>query len=117
MYRYFEEEEFTKAKPSCSLSDMNESFMKRLDDARHIAGVPFIVSSAYRSREYEISRGRSGTSSHCKGLAIDLLCSNSFNRLQILSALIKVGFMRIGLHNNFIHVDYDSSKSQSIWLY
>lgn len=115
--RYFSEEDFTKAKPSCSLSDMNDSFMARLDDARHIAGVPFIVSSAYRSKQYELSKGRSGTSSHCFGLAIDLLCSNSFNRLLIISALLKVGFKRIGLHSNFIHVDYDSCKSQSIWLY
>lgn len=117
MFRYFTEEEFTKAKPSCTLSDMDESFMKRLDEARHIAGVPFIVSSAYRSKQYEFSKGRQGTSSHCLGLAIDLVCASNFNRLQIIEALMKVGFRRIGIGKTFIHVDYDSSKNAAIWLY
>lgn len=117
MYRYFTEVEFSKARPSCSLSDMNESFMSRLDDARHIAGVPFIVTSAYRSKQYEIAKGRTGTSSHCFGLAIDIACSSNFNRLVILDALLKVGFRRIGIGKTFIHVDYDSSKNSAIWLY
>ena len=117
MLRYFVEQEFTQAKPACSLSDMDDSFMQRLDEARHLAGVPFVVSSAYRSKQYEISKGRIGSSSHCKGLAIDILCSNSFNRLQIIESLLKVGFKRIGIGKTFIHVDYDSSKNQSIWLY
>lgn len=117
MYRYFTEGEFTKARPSCSLSDMNESFMSRLDDARHIAGVPFVVTSAFRSKQYEIAKGRTGTSSHCLGLAIDIACSSNFNRLVILEALLKVGFRRIGIGKTFIHVDYDSSKNAAIWLY
>lgn len=117
MLRYFIEEEFTKARPSCTLSDMNDSFMNRLDEARHIAGVPFVVTSAYRSKQYEIAKGRTGTSSHCLGLAIDIACSSNFNRLAILDALLKVGFRRIGIGKTFIHVDYDSSKNAAIWLY
>lgn len=117
MLRYFTEEEFTKAKPSCSLRDMHPSLMDRLDEARHIAGVPFIVNSAYRSIQYDIQKGRTGSSSHCKGLAIDLACSSSFNRLQIIDALLRVGFRRIGIGKTFIHVDYDSSKNAAIWLY
>lgn len=118
MYRYFTEEEFRQAKPACSLSDMSPIFMSRLDEARHIAGVPFIVNSAYRSKSYEINeKGREGTSSHTKGIAVDLRCQSNFNRLLIVEALIKVGFRRIGIGKTFIHVDNDASKSPSIWLY
>lgn len=117
MLRYFTEEEFNKARPSCSLRDMNEQFMARLDEARHLSGVPFIVNSAYRSKQYEIEKGRTGTSSHCLGLAIDLACSSNFNRLCIIEALLRVGFRRIGIGKTFIHVDYDSTKNASIWLY
>ena len=118
MYRYFTDEEFRQAKPACSLSDMSPVFMRMLDDARHVAGVPFIVNSAYRSKSYEINeKGREGTSSHTKGVAIDLRCASNFNRLLIVEALIKVGFRRIGIGKNFIHVDFDKDKSPSIWLY
>lgn len=91
--------------------------MKRLDEARHIAGVPFIVNSAYRTPEYELSKGRSSTSSHCKGCAVDLRCSNSSDRLRILTGLISAGFTRIGIAFNFIHVDYDKEKDSAIWVY
>lgn len=117
MYKYFTEEEFRQANPACSLSDMSPVFMARLDEARHIAGVPFVVSSAYRPKSYELSKGRQGTSSHCLGLAIDLACASNFNRLLIVEALVKVGFRRIGIGKTFIHVDNDASKNPAIWLY
>lgn len=117
MLRYFTEEEFRQARPACTLSDMHESFIDRLDEARHIAGVPFKINSAYRTFGYEIEHGRTGTSSHCKGLAVDLKCVDTYSRLQIISALLKVGFKRIGIGQSFIHVDYDSEKNSAIWLY
>lgn len=118
MLRYFTEQEFTQAKPACALSDMHESFMERLDEARHIAGVPFIINSAYRSKAYEVNvKHRSGTSSHCKGVAVDLKCTDSFYRLVIVDALLRVGFNRIGIGKTFIHVDWDSEKRAAIWLY
>lgn len=114
-YRYFKESEFKNANPSCSLDDMDPYFMKKLDDARSICSVPFIVSSAFRSVEHEIKSGRSGTSSHCKGLAIDLICASGDCRLKMLIALLAVGFRRIGVYSNFLHVDSDTSKPSSIW--
>lgn len=117
MFRYFTEDEFKRANPSCSLSDMDVEFMSRLDEARHIAGVPFVINSAYRSKQYELSKGRTGTSSHCLGLAVDIRCTNGFNRLFIIQSLLKMGFSRIGVHKHFIHVDLDAKKSKSLWLY
>lgn len=117
LYRYFKDVEFKRARPSCSLSDMDLSFMVRLDMARDIAGVPFIVNSAYRSVEFEKQKGRSGTSSHCKGLAIDIRCTDSATRLCILSAAISAGFRRIGIGSHFIHLDIDDSKPDGVWLY
>lgn len=91
--------------------------MDRLDEARHIANVPFIINSAYRTKEYELSKGRSSTSSHCKGCAVDLRCTNSTARLHILTGLIQAGFTRIGIASTFIHVDYDKEKDSAIWIY
>lgn len=116
-YKYFKPYEFECCVPKCSISDMSSEFLDVLDDARELAGVPFILNSAYRSKEYELSKGRTGTSSHCKGCAVDIRCSDSKRRYFIVQSLIAVGFMRIGIHKNFIHVDCDDSKRASIWLY
>lgn len=117
MLNYFSADEFERARPACALSDMDSDFMSRLDLARGFSDVPYVINSAYRSRAYEISKGRFGTSSHTKGLAVDIACSSNFMRGRILYGLIKVGFSRIGIGKTFIHVDSDNEKSSAIWLY
>lgn len=114
--RFFKESEFRKCKPACEISDMNEEFLRKLDEARTLARTPFILNSAYRSMDYEKSKGRSGTSSHCKGVAVDLSCKSSHVRMRIVSALISVGFRRIGVYPTFIHVDMDEDKITTMWL-
>lgn len=116
--KYFTDEEFKRAKPSCSLSDMDEQFMLLLDSARELAGIPFKINSAYRSPEYEKTKGRAGTSRHCFGLAVDIACYTSDYRFRIIRSLIAVGFHRIGIGSNFIHVDLGYKGSEPIiWLY
>lgn len=113
--RYFKDFEFRKATPSCFLDDMSEEFMLKLDDARSLCSFKFVINSAYRSPEYEKQHGRSGTSSHCKGLAVDISCLTSVCRLKMIMCLLAVGFRRIGIYPTFIHVDSDSSKPASLW--
>lgn len=96
---------------------MSHEFMERLDKARCIAETPFIINSAYRSIAYELERGRTGTSSHTKGVAVDLRCTDGAARLQIIRGLLAAGFVRIGIGKTFIHVDYDTEKTPNIWLY
>lgn len=114
-YRYFKPEEFKQCSPACKIEDMDEDFMKRLDDARSLCSYAFVLNSAYRSVDYEISRGRKGTSSHCKGKAVDISCLTSRCRLQMILALLAVGFRRIGVYPTFLHVDSDTDKTPSIW--
>lgn len=104
-YRFFSENEFRTLTPSCSLSDMDEDFMCRLDNARALAGFPFVITSAFRSREWDRSRGRSGNSYHCKGCAVDISCNDSSKRFVIVQSLMRSGFKGIGIAKTFIHVD------------
>ena len=92
--------------------------MKRLDDCREFAGVPFIINSAYRSVEFEKTKNRSGSSMHCQGKAVDIRCITNALRYRILDALIVFGFHRIGIGTNFIHVDCGYPSSDPIiWTY
>jgi len=96
---------------------MNIDFLLKLDEARELAGIPFKINSAYRSPEHPESI-KNPTSSHIKGLAVDISAKDSIKRFKILKALLSVGFTRIGLANTFIHVDLDQDKSQNvIWTY
>ena len=116
-YNYFSNNDFRNANPSCSIDDMEENFLHRLDVGRFHSGVPYIVLSAHRTKEHELEKGRDGTSSHTKGLAVDLKATNSRARFQILVGLIKAGFTRIGIYEWGIHVDADPDKDQNVTWY
>jgi len=101
---------------------MDFDFLIRLDEARTAAGVPFVISSGYRSRahnEHLIRLGfkASKNSSHLKGLAADILCQDPTVRLIIVKTLIRMNFTRIGISSRFIHVDADDTKADAIWTY
>jgi uncharacterized protein YcbK (DUF882 family) len=107
MTKYFKEIEYK----------MDTDFLAKLDKAREFAKVPFVINSAYRSPEHPESI-KNPTSSHIKGLAVDIKATDSRTRYRVLNALIHVGFNRIGIADTFIHVDDDKDKSQQvIWTY
>lgn len=114
----FKEVEFNRCSPSCSLQNMKQTTMSKLDTARDIAKIPFVLNSAYRSPEWDRAKGRSGSGAHTLGQAVDIRCDNDRERFLIISALIKAGFNRIGCEGGFIHADDSQKHSQNIfWLY
>ena len=116
--RYFNESEFKACFPSCSLQNMKQETMAKLDAAREMAGIPFVLNSAYRSRSYELAKGRTGTGAHTSGRAVDIRCNRDANRYKIVAACLAVGFTRIGIGKTYIHVDDDPIKTQNvIWHY
>lgn len=92
--------------------------LERLDYARSMSKVPFILNCSYRSPLYESLHGRTGTSAHTYGRAFDIRALDSRTRYEIISNCIAAGFTRIGIAKSYVHVD-DSPKhaSEVIWLY
>ena len=97
--------------------NMDVDFLAKLDEAREFAGIPFIINSAYRSPTHPESI-KNPTSSHIKGLAVDIKAKDSTTRFKVIEALVSVGFTRLGIADTFIHVDWDFDKTQQvIWTY
>ena len=97
---------------------MKQDTMDKLDKAREIAGIPFVLNSAYRSVKWEKDHKRTGSGSHTKGRAVDIRCNSDANRMKIVRACIEVGFTRIGIGKTYIHVDDDPTKTQNVmWHY
>lgn len=97
---------------------MDTYFLNMLDSARDLAEIPFIVNSGYRCPAHNAHVGGTSTSSHLKGLAADIRATTSSQRFAMLSALLEVGFKRIGIGKTFIHIDRDKSKtSKVVWTY
>lgn len=116
--RHFTEEEFNKCNPTCSMQEMKQSTIDKADLVRDLIGQPLFINCAYRSSEHDKRKGRSGTGAHTTGNAIDFRCSNSRDRFKIVQACIDAGFSRIGVAENFIHVDDSFNHDQYVlWTY
>ena len=121
--KYFNLSEFDSPLEKGSGSRMDKTFLEMLDKAREKASVAFKITSGYRvpadierllKRGYKVSKN----SSHLKGYAADIATLDSVSRFKIISALLEVGFTRIGIADTFIHVDCDPDKPQNvIWTY
>lgn len=105
-YRYFSDKEIIGLKPE---------LVKMLDDARHIAGIPFVITSGYRTAEHNAEVDGVENSAHTSGLAVDLRARNSIEHFKITKALLDVGFKRISRkYPNHIHCDIDETKPQNV---
>ena len=115
---YFDLKEFDSPDEFGSGYRMDKDFLRRLDTARGIAGIPFKINSGYRTAAHNEKVGGRVGSSHKKGLAADIGYYGSRERYLILSALMQVGINRIGIAKGFIHCDVDKNKDEDvIWLY
>tara|TARA_R110000824_G_scaffold621_1_gene3861 strand:- start:550 stop:999 length:450 start_codon:yes stop_codon:yes gene_type:complete len=118
--KHFKLSEFDCPSDSGSGENMCLSFLAKLDEARELAGVPFKINSGYRTPKHNTKVGGVKNSSHtnipCN--AADIHIKDSSCRYKIIQSAIKVGFKRIGIGKNFIHLDTDKNKSQDIiWHY
>ena len=117
MWKNFRRPDFACKCGKCE-NGIQDHFIDKLQLARSLAGVAFVITSGYRCEEHNRKVGGVPKSSHVKGLAADIHCPTSSRRWRIIEALIKAGFKRIGIGETFIHVDKDPHKPMPImWTY
>lgn len=109
MYKYFKDSEIVGLKPE---------LVQMLDKARGFAGVPFKITSGFRTPEHNMEVGGVEGSSHTTGLAVDLLVPDAVSGGKMLLGLAQAGCKRFGFYrDNHIHVDVDPTKpSPCYWI-
>jgi len=112
---------FTKRETQCPCGcglDITDELRDKLNVAREKLGIPIIITSGARCKKHNKKVGGSKTSSHLKGLAIDIAIPDSKYRYDLMYALKTSGFTRIGHAKKFIHADIDYSKPSDVeWVY
>ena len=114
--KYFEPKEFKCKCGKCGLgfNDMDQNLLIRLDKARELAGVPFVINSAIRCPSHNAAVGSGPDSSHIGGYAVDISARDSHRRMRVVKGLLDAGFTRIGINPTFIHADTDPEKPQEV---
>lgn len=107
-WNYFKDEEIV---------GLDNELVAKLDQARHLAGIPFIITSGFREGDPNGIDHGIKNSAHMNHKAVDLRCRDSATRFKIMFGLISAGFKRIGINNVHIHADCDETKPQEVfWM-
>ncbi len=111
--KYFKKSEF--ACKHCGDNEINLKLVKMLDNARTFAKTSFRINSGYRCKYHNHKVGGAEDSAHIKGLAADISCMRGIKRLNIIKGLLKAGFERLIIYEDFIHVDIDKTKKNGVF--
>ena len=116
---HFTKEEFD-CQCGCGNGDIviSENLVFELECVRIHYGKPMRINSGIRCLSHNRKIGSRDTSSHIKGLAVDISCTDMGTRLELVKRLLRDGeFKRMGIHKDFIHVDVDYDKPRGIFIY
>jgi zinc D-Ala-D-Ala carboxypeptidase len=115
---YFKLDEFYCKCGKCEPHTPSPTILFMLNEARSLAGIPFIISSGLRCPQHNRAVGGTLDSEHISGEGVDIAVSSAWERFKILEALMKAGFQRIGVGKTFIHAGVSVNKPRPvIWTY
>ncbi len=106
-WKYFKSSE--KTGKNHTVAELKVELVNMLDKAREISGVPYRLTSGFRTVTENKAVGGVTNSSHLRGWGVDIYCTTS-TRQAILRGLLNCG-VEVFIEDcpNHIHVDMDSS--------
>lgn len=99
---------FSKSEFDCKHTAENEmqiEFMDKLQKLRNVYGKSMRITSGYRSTKHPIEAKKTHSNGeHTQGNCADIACDNGTDRFRLIKIALEVGFTRIGIAKNFIHL-------------
>lgn len=106
---------------------MGYEFMKWLDHIRTVAAVPMVITSSYRSAEYNAQVGGAPDSAHvdipCEAVDIGMRPRPddpnwNYSRFRIVKAALDNGCLRIGTYaNGSLHLDRTETRRPAMRMW
>jgi len=115
--RFFRQHEFDSPDKPGSGKIINEELVVKLDLMRMFYKNPIHINSGVRTEKENKRVKGSDDSAHLKGYAVDIPTHDSRSRYKLLTLAYIVGFRRMGVYKNHLHIDNDPIKPQEVIWY
>lgn len=107
--------------PCCGLNNMDQLFVSKLDYAAKCQGKGHVwkINSGHRCPKHNAEVGGSDTSTHLRGLAVDIQCRDAKDRYDKVMFLNKAGVKRVVIYTDkmIVHADDDPVKPEGLFPY
>ena len=98
--------------PCCDKCEMDDEFMRNLQEIRTLCGFGFKVNSAYRCKEYNNKISSNTRGQHATGKAVDISMKTRYKRFELLNSAIESGYFKdIAIAKTFIHLGKGNIKN------
>jgi len=114
MFKYFKLEDFTCSETG--ENDISPEFVHRLDELREACGIPFYITSGFRSKEHSAEKKKTEPGTHARGIAADIAVQGGVQRMLVVQKALELGFGGVGVAKGFIHVDVRDT-TPVLWCY
>jgi zinc D-Ala-D-Ala carboxypeptidase len=116
--KYFKVQEFADPTEPGSGMLMDVALLDMLEEVRERCAFPFRITSGYRYPSHNKEVGGKPNSDHVTGNAVDIAVSTGAQRFLIVKHALEVGFRRIGVKKDCIHLGNAPNLPQDvIWTY
>lgn len=108
---------FTKAELECPVTgecNMDTTFLAKLNEMRELYDKPIHITSGYRSPMQNRKIGGHPNSLHMRGLAVDIPVTDPYERWDLVSAAMTVGF-GVEVCDRHIHVEFLEGRRPKMW--
>ena len=115
--RNFDRSEFA-CKCGCGYDAIDLTFVEKLQCVRDLVGKAMHINSGCRCPSHNAAVEGVPHSAHMRGLAADISTMDGELRFKLIGAAMTIGFERIGVGKNFVHLDIDPDLPQPrLWPY
>ncbi|HEY5139295.1 MAG TPA: D-Ala-D-Ala carboxypeptidase family metallohydrolase [Methylococcales bacterium] len=105
--------------PAIDFDKVDKPTLSMLNQARDKAGIPFIITSHYRTPQHSMEVGGLPNDAHTEipCTAFDISCTSGRELFAIVKAALDAGFKRVGLNHSHVHVDRSSKLPLNVlWV-
>ena len=114
---HFSKKEFA-CKDGCGFDTVQPGLIKVLERIRERLRRPVKIVSGCRCAKRNADVDGAKNSAHLRGYAADVKVVGSRERFELVWAALSVGVTRLGIGQNFVHLDIDPDITGSVmWVY